>query len=376
MAAQKLSLRTKLGFGVCDLGGNLFFTLIGFYLLIFLTDYVGLAAGLAGTALMIGRIWDAVTDPAVGYLSDRTRSKMGRRRPYILYGSILLFVSMIVMFTNPQLDQNQLGLFFWVVGAYCLLNTALTLVNIPYTALLPELTRDFNQRTVLTGYRMIFAVVGTFLGAGVVLPLVNAFANPDRGWLVMGTVMGFLMMATALLTFFAIREPRHPEKPAPDNIIKTYLGALKSKVFLTALLPWVLHTAGVTTVQGALLYFFRYIHKDEGYFQLALVALLAMSMVFIPVWVVISKRIGKKLCYNIGMGYVAVVVVLFFLLASQSFRTLKRIRSPPNQRYRICRNRFIAPGLRTNSSTFKAMRRRWSGILSAISPASYPSVPI
>jgi glycoside/pentoside/hexuronide:cation symporter, GPH family len=83
----KLSFWTKLGFGICDLGGNLFFTMMGFYLLFFMTDVVGLAAGLAGTALMIGKVWDAVTDPTVGYLSDRTRTRWGRRRPYMFAGS-------------------------------------------------------------------------------------------------------------------------------------------------------------------------------------------------------------------------------------------------------------------------------------------------
>ena len=314
MSTERLPLRTKLGFGVCDLGGNLFFTMMGFYLLYFLTDFVGLAAGLAGTALMVGKIWDAVTDPAVGYLSDRTRSKMGRRRPYMLYGSFLLLVAMVVMFTNPRLDGNEVGLFLWAVGAYCLLNTAITLVNIPYGALLPELSSDFDERTVLTGYRMTFAVVGTFLGAGLVLPIVNAFSNHNTGWTVMGSVMGLVMLVTALLTFFVIREPAHPERPRRENLFKTYASALKTKAFLTALFPWILHIAGVTVIQGALLYFFQYIHNEESMFQLALMGLLATSLLFIPVWVAVSKRIGKKLSYNIGMGYVAVVVMVFFAI--------------------------------------------------------------
>lgn len=311
-------MRTKLGFGVGDLGGNLFFTIMGFYLLYYLTDFTGLSAGLAGTALMIGKIWDAITDPAVGYLSDRTRSKMGRRRPFMLYGSFFLLITMILMFTNPKLSEHQIGLFAWATGAYCLLNTALTLVNIPYAALLPELTTDFNERTVLTGYRMAFAVVGTFLGAGLVLPIVNMFTRPETGWTLMGTVMGLVMLVTALITFFAIREPSHPEKPEKENLFKTYAAALKSRAFLTALFPWILHITGVTIIQGALLYFFQYIHEDEPMFQLALMALLAMTMICIPLWVAVSKRIGKKHSYNLGMGYVALVVLVFFIVGANT----------------------------------------------------------
>ncbi|NBK25549.1 MAG: MFS transporter, partial [Spirochaetia bacterium] len=91
---NKLTLRTKLGFGIGDLGGNLFFTIIGFYLLFYFTDVVGLLPALAGTALMIGKIWDAVTDPVTGYLSDRTRTRFGRRRPYMFVGSIISFFCM------------------------------------------------------------------------------------------------------------------------------------------------------------------------------------------------------------------------------------------------------------------------------------------
>lgn len=315
--AQSLSLKTKLGFGVCDLGGNLFFTMMGFYLLIYLTDVVGLAAGLAGTALMIGKVWDAVTDPAVGYLSDRTRSKLGRRRPYMLYGSFVLFVAMIVMFTDPGISGGP-WLFVWAAVAYCFLNTALTLVNIPYAALLPELTRDFDQRTVLTGYRMTFAVIGTFIGAGLVLPIAGAFGSERLGWSMMGGITGAIMLVTALLTVIAIREPVHAEPPERVNLFKTYGEALRSKPFMLALVPWILHMAGVTVIQGALLYYFRYIYGRESMFQIALVILLTSSIVCIPIWVAISKRIGKKLSYNIGMSIFAAVVILFFIFGHRA----------------------------------------------------------
>ncbi len=309
----KLSRKVKIGFGICDLGGNLFFTVMGFYLLFFLTDVAGLAAGLAGTALMIGKIWDAVTDPAVGYLSDRTASRMGRRRPYMLYGSIFLFIFMVVIFYNPHI-KNQSLLFIWVAIAYCLLNTAYTLVNIPYGALTPELTPDFHERTVVNGYRMSFAVIGTLIGAGVVLPLTKLFPNRDAGWTFMGGVMGAVMLATALITFYTVKEYDKGKPIEKTNVIKSYREVLKLKPFLLALAPWSLHIAGITVIQGALLYYFRYIYKAENFFQVALLVLLLSSLVFIPVWVKISKRIGKKFSYNIGMLIFAAAVILFFFL--------------------------------------------------------------
>ncbi|MFW5815131.1 MAG: MFS transporter, partial [Spirochaetota bacterium] len=119
---DRLSLRVKLGFGVGDLGGNLYFTVVGFYLLNYLTDSFGLAAAAAGTAALLGTVWDAITDPAVGYISDRTHTRWGRRRPYMAVGAVFLFVLLILMFTNPGITSDA-GKFTYALVIYCLLNT-------------------------------------------------------------------------------------------------------------------------------------------------------------------------------------------------------------------------------------------------------------
>ncbi|MFW6274720.1 MAG: MFS transporter [Spirochaetota bacterium] len=310
--AHHLPLKTKLGFGIGDLGGNLFFTIIGFYLLYFLTDVAVLAPALAGTAMMVGKIWDAITDPIVGYLSDRTTSRWGRRRPYIFYGAFALWITMVVMFFYPQLE-NQTLLFIWAMLVYCLLNTAFTVVNIPYAALLPELTSNYHQRTVLAGFRMSCAVLGTFVGAAGVLPIVGIFGTERYGWPLMGFVMGAVMAVTALITFATIREPYGRPSPEGVGFFKSYGKALTTKIFGLALFPYIFHMTGVTIIQGALLYYFTYIYEAKSMFQIALLFLLGTSIIFIPVWVFISKRIGKKYAYNIGMGLLITIIIIFFL---------------------------------------------------------------
>ncbi len=313
---SKLSMKIKLGFGIGDLGGNLFFTFIGFYLLYFLTDVLGLSAALAGTTLMIGKIWDAVTDPVTGYASDRTISRWGRRRPYIFIGAIISLFAMYLLFSINR-SHSQMSLFILATLYFCLLNTAYTLVNIPYTALLPELTKDYDERTLMTAYRMSFAVVGTFVGAAAVMPLVNIFPDGQTGWTVMSSILGGIMMGTALITVWAIREPEHDRESVKGHgFLKTYLDALTLRVFLLALIPWTLFITGTSMIQGALVYYFKYIFKNEGFFQLALVALLSSSLLFIPVWAFISRKISKKTCYNIGMFIVMLGVLIFSVSGS------------------------------------------------------------
>lgn len=308
-----LRIGKKLGFGVGDLGGNLFFTIMGFYLLFFLTNVVGMQAALAGAALMIGKIWDAVTDPAVGYISDRTHTRWGRRRPYMFVGAILLALFMVLMFTSPDIGTPWL-LFAVIVVMYCVLNTAYTLVNIPYGALTPELTEDFDERTALNGYRMTFAVIGTFIGAALVIPITNLAETQEAGWSLMGAIMGGIMLASTFITIFTIRETKRQAVTTQGNPFKEYFSVLRLKTFVTALVPWALHITGVNIIQGALLYYFQYVYGNEAAFQIALPILLGTTMLCIPLWVQLSKRLGKKLSYNIGMAIVGTAsLVLFFL---------------------------------------------------------------
>lgn len=262
---------------------------------------------------MIGKIWDAVTDPITGFISDRTRSRWGRRRPYMFVGSLLSFFLMGLMFTKPVMG-SQFTLFVYLTFLYCLLNTTYTLINIPYSALLPELTDDYNERTILTGYRMSFAVLGTFIGAGAVMPIISLFTPIENGWAVMGYFMGGAILLSTMITIWTVKEPEHPEPPSEKGFIRTYMEALRSKVFLTALIPWSFFITGTSMVQGALVYYFAYIYGDEGLFQLALIFLLTTSLLFIPLWVRISERIGKKWCYMIGMLIMSAGVLVFSLL--------------------------------------------------------------
>jgi glycoside/pentoside/hexuronide:cation symporter, GPH family len=313
-AAAKLSVRTKLGFGVCDLGGNLFFTAMGFWSLYYLTDTVGVPAAAAGFAVMIGKLWDAVTDPMMGFISDRTRSRWGRRRPYLLFGALPLFISMWWFFTNPHI-ANATMLTIWAAFALCFLNTAYTVVNIPYSSLTPELTKDYHERSSLNGYRFGFAVFGTLLGAGAVLPIVNSFATRDAGFSAVGALLGFVMMLTALITFSSVREPDHSKEPRPtEGFFETFLAVFKNPHYIRVLLTYALNLTALTFVQGILAYYFKYLYRNEAMTTIAMVLLLVVAMLCIPISVIVSKRIGKKRTYQFSLSVLAVTCLSIFFL--------------------------------------------------------------
>ncbi len=312
---KKLSLGTKLGFGVGDLGGNLFFTAMGFWSLNYLTDTAGIAAAAAGLAIMIGKIWDAVTDPMMGFISDRTRTRWGRRRPYLLFGAIPLFLSMWYFFSAPTFNSN-IGGVIWAALALCLLNTAYTVVNIPYGALTPELTKDYKERTSLNGFRFSFAVIGTILGAAIVLPIVNlAGGDKHLGFSIVGLAFGLVMAVTILITFFSVREPDHSRTPVPtEGFFATFLAVFKDKTYVRLLLVYACNLTGITFVQTILVYYFKYLYRNEGMTTMAMIALLVTAMVFVPISVAIAKKIGKKRTYQLALGILAVSCMTIFAL--------------------------------------------------------------
>jgi GPH family glycoside/pentoside/hexuronide:cation symporter len=314
MEKGKLSVRQKLGFGICDLGGNMFFTLMGFWSLKYLTDTVGLAAALAGSAVMAGKVWDAVTDPVMGYISDRTRTRWGRRRPYLLFGAVPMLLALWYFFTAPGFT-GPLGLTLWAVLSLMLLNTAATVINIPYSSLTPELTGDYHERTSLNGYRFGCAIFGTILGAAAVQPLVDLFPPQKRGFSMIGLILGAVMMIVTLLTFFGTKENKYRREDIPDRgIFSTYKTVFSNRPFVILLLTYALHLLALTFLQTILAYYTQYVYRREELTTVSMLILLLTAMVCIPISVLVSKKIGKKRTYQICFVIIASACAVIFAL--------------------------------------------------------------
>lgn len=309
----RLSRKIKLGFGIGDLGGNLFFTFMSFYSLYFLTDTLLIPSAVAGLAIAIGKIWDAVTDPVMGFISDRTRTRWGRRRIWMFLGAPLLFASFCWFLSAPSVGDPT-AVAVWAALVLCLLNTAYTMVNIPYNSLTPDLTKDYREQASLNGYRFTFAVVGTILGAGIVPFLRGAYADGRKDYTMVGIIFGAIILVTSLATVFAVRErDNRGDGKLKGSFFPTYLAVFKCKPYVRILMTYALHITAITFLSGTIAYYFKYIYKDEGMVSFALLALLGVAMFFIPISVLVSKRIGKKKTYQIFFWTIsAICMVIFF----------------------------------------------------------------
>lgn len=227
---EKLNFTTKLAYGSGDMGPAITANVQVFFLLYFFTNVAGLPAGLAGSILAIGKISDAINDPIAGVLSDRTRSRWGRRLPWMLFGAIpfggLFFLQWII----PRISDDAAVNNWWLFGYYILIgilfNLAYTAVNLPYTALTPELTRDYNERTSLNSFRFAFSIGGSILSLVLASFVFSYFENPARQYWVLGLV-GSIISVIALL-WCALRIRERGAEPVLNLQQKKILGTVLS----------------------------------------------------------------------------------------------------------------------------------------------------
>jgi glycoside/pentoside/hexuronide:cation symporter, GPH family len=208
---EKLNFTTKLAFGSGDTGSAIAANILAFFLLYFFTNVAGIPAGLSGLILAIGKIFDAINDPITGVLSDRTRSRWGRRLPWMIWGAIpfgiLLYLQWIVPQFSDNKDTNVWLLFVYYVVIGILFNLAYTAVNLPYTALTPELTQDYNERTNLNSFRFAFSIGGSIVS--LVLAQVIFAAYPDdrpQQYSVLGFICSVLSVITIFWCALRVRE--------------------------------------------------------------------------------------------------------------------------------------------------------------------------
>ena len=317
--SEKLPMKTKVLYGIADLGIALLTSSIQFFLLFYYTDIAGINPGLAGTALLVGKFtWDAINDPVFGYLSDRTRSRWGRRKPYMLLGAIPFGLSIWLLFSLPP-GLVGVKAFLAVLGSFLLADTTQTLVSVPYYALSAELTYDYDERTSLISIRMIFTVLGYILGAAATTAVAGMFMG--MGWSKtaaysgMGAIFGVVAIITMLVTVLGVKETPRPDlMPAKMALKQQLKHVFKNKPFIQFMIMSTIISISFTLLTALLPYFLTYQLLMADQISFVMLVLLGTVAIFLIPWRLVSKKMNKGPAYALGLFIASIAIVAAFFL--------------------------------------------------------------
>jgi len=318
--AAKLSRKTKIIYGAGDLGFSLTSTIIGAYFLLFLTDVIHLRPAYAGIAILAGKIWDWVNDPIIGHISDRTRSRWGRRRPFLLFGALPFALAFMMMWYRPPFESD-LALVIYYAVAYVVYDAAATFVYMPYFALTPELTDDYDERTALTSYRMFFSIFGSLLSFTIPLMIVGTFTPENAGRvMLMAVIFGAMSALPLWLVFFNTKEKEGFAAQKKPKMIPALKAAFKNRPFVFGAVIYLLTWICIDVIQSVLLFFVKYVLQLEQQSDLVMALIFVTGIIALPLWEYASRKMEKRKAYVVGTAFfAAVLMVLISLGASTPF---------------------------------------------------------
>lgn len=306
--SEKLSFRSKFFYGFTDLGFSIAYTIPAFYFLIFLTDVVNFPPALAGTLLLLAKIWDALIDPVIGHVSDRTTTRWGRRRPFLLWFALPFGVAFSLIWQIPRV-ASPVGQTLIILGAIFSFITFFSLLSVPYSSLAPEMTRDYDERTKLNGYRMFFSIIGGLIA--VLLPSYFLGLSPDLrdGYRVMGISLG---VALAILPLFAFVGTKEKLAARQDRVpLKKGLRlVLSNRPYILALITYLATWVAIDIISAVFIYYLKYwlaIGEEKSNIIFGIIFIVAA--VFLPFWVRYAERFGKKRSYFAGLGFLALIML-------------------------------------------------------------------
>jgi len=327
---QKISIKEKVGYSLGDTASNLFFQTFIYYMLFFYTDVFGITAKAAGTMFIVTKIWDAVNDPMMGMIADRTNTRWGKFRPYLIWGAIPLGVLGVLTFTTPELSSA--GKLIYAYISYTLLMMAYTAINVPYSAIMGVMTSNSHERTTVSSFRFI-AVFAALLFVQYFIPTMTEDAEiPTKSWQLTMAIVSGIAVVLFVIAFFSSKERVQPPKGQKTPIKQDLADLISNR-------PWVF--VGVATVfqlificmrGGSTMFYFQYFVKDQEMmlfgkaFSLSyskLFSLFTMSgTAFTILGVVLTRRIskafGKSSTYAAFLGIAGITSALLIFLGPQS----------------------------------------------------------
>lgn len=309
-----LSIKEKVGYACGDVASNFYWRVFDVFLFIFYTDVFGLSAATVGTMMLVTRLIDAFSDPIMGAVADRTITKWGRFRPYLLWGIIPIVAAGILTFTVPDLDDS--GKVIWAYATYIFMMLAYTFINVPYGALLGVVTHDTQQRTTLTSFRFIGAFSGGSLVAYLTPELVAWLGqgNEATGWQLTMMLYGCIAAALFTITFFSTKERISPPANQQTPVLLDIRDLLSNKpwIVLFSLALIIMMTISLRGSTGTF-YFKYYVNREDliGSFSMAYMIALAIGAASTPL---LTKLMDKRKLLMILMSIVAVLSAIFYVV--------------------------------------------------------------
>ncbi len=320
-----IGIREKIGYGFGDMASSMFWKLFGSYLMIFYTDVFGMPAAVVGTMFLITRVWDSAFDPIIGIIADRTQSRWGKFRPYLLYLAIPFAVIGVLTFTTPDFGDG--GKVIYAYFTYSLMMMVYSAINVPYASLLGVMSPESKDRNMLSTYRMTFAYIGSFIALLLFMPMVNRFSmghDEQHGWMMSVIVIAVLCALLFYGCFAWTTERVKPIKKQQNSLKSDLQDLLHNRPW------WILLGAGVAALvfnsirDGATVYYFKYYVVEEEYASISLFGISfvlsglylavgqAANIVGVVLAAPLSNRIGKKKTYMWAMSIATVLSVIFY----------------------------------------------------------------
>ncbi len=318
----KLNFSTKLAYGIGELSGSLPSNILVFFFLFFLTDIAGLKPGVAGIIVMTGKIWDAINDPLIGWLSDRTRSRFGRRYPWMILGSIPLGLSCILLWTISPSDDQTFQIVYYTIIALSFY-TAFTAVLLPYSALSAELTQDYNERTNLISFRSAFSIGGSILSLILAELIFSWINNEEKQYLFLGLVAGLIAIISTYISILGTYQRYNKIQKYQPNYRPSSSLSLKEEIsliftnfpFICVMIIYLCSWLSVQTIAAILPYFvINCMELSEAHFTRMAITVQGTALLMMLVWNFLSQKLGKKMIYLIGIPFTIVAELGLFLL--------------------------------------------------------------
>ena len=312
--SERLQWTTKLIYGVGDVGNAVVNSAIQFFLMIFYTDAALIAPGLVASALLVGKIWDGINDPLFGWISDRTSSRFGKRRVYMIFGALPLAIAIFLLWRVPR-GLSDAWVFVWIAFTFVLFDTAWTLTNVPYYALTAELTDDYDERSSLTAFRMVLGVPAYIVGAALTPAIVGLFATQRAGYGAIGIIYGVLAAVVLWIAAAGLKErKRISQSKAGTPPLQTFLATLKNRPFVQLLGAYLVANTAFALIKTLMAYFLTYQLGMEDQVPVVMFLLLVFVGLFLFPWKMLSDRWNKGPAYALGLAIGGLALAATFLL--------------------------------------------------------------